>query len=132
MTYNYKDVMLAKTDTELYAIVTGSADDYQTAAFEAAKEEFAKRNFSPKQIKLIEKDLARQQRLDEAKTLDVHDSGQQILEKIFPGIINAVTPVTSPEDENDKRTWKIAKGIFKWASIGIIVLYVILELIFSN
>ena len=132
MNYNYRDVMLAKTDTELFAIVSGPADDYQPTALDAAKEEFAKRNFSAKKLKLIEKEAAGQQQLDEARALDVHDSGQQILEKIFPGIINAVSPGTLPEDENDKKTWRIAKRIFKWASIGVIVLYVILELIFSK
>ena len=132
MTYNYKEIMMSKTDVELYAIVTGPAEDYQPAAFEAAREEFKKRNFSPKQLKSIEKDLARQQQLNEASTLGVHDSGQQILEKIFPGIINAISPGTLPEDENDKKTWQIAKQILKWASIGIIVLYILLELIFSS
>jgi hypothetical protein len=132
MTYNYKEIMLSKTDAELYAIVNRPSEDYQPAAFEAARDEFMKRNFSAKQLKLIEKDVASQQQLDQARTLDVHDSGQQILEKIFPGIINAVSPGTLPEDENDKKTWQIAKQILKWASIGIIVLYVLLELIFSK
>ena len=132
MTYRFKDVMAAKTDVELYGIVTGSADDYQPTALTTAKEEFAKRNFSAKQLKLIQKDVARQHQLDEARTLDVHDSGQQILEKIFPGIINTISPGTLPEDENDKKTWQIAKRLFKWFSIGIIVLYVLLELIFSK
>ena len=132
MTYNFSDGMLAKTDAELYAIVNGPTDDYQPAALEAAKEEFAKRNFSAKQIKSIEKDMASEQQLKDSETLSMNDSGHQILEKIFPGIVNAISPGSLPEDETDKKTWQIVKRIFKWASIGVIVLYVILELIFSK
>ncbi len=132
MTYSFKDVMSAKTDVELYGIVTGSADDYQPSALAAANEEFTKRNFSAKQINILEKDAVRQQQIKDSESLSMNDSGPQILEKIFPGIVNAITPGTLPEDETDKKNWQIAKQIFKWSSIGVIVLYVILELIFSK
>ena len=132
MTYSFKDVMLSKTDAELYAIVTGPAEDYQPAAFEAAMDEFTKRNFSAKQLKVIEKDMTRQQQLKDSESLSMKDSGQKILEKIFPGIVNAISPGSLPENETDKQTWQIAKRILKWSSIGIIVLYVLLELIFSK
>ncbi|MEI6142653.1 MAG: hypothetical protein WCP85_25490 [Mariniphaga sp.] len=132
MTYSFKDVMVAKTDAELVAIVTGSADDYQPAALQAAREEFAKRNISAKQLKILEKDVTRQQQLKVSETLSMNDSGQQILEKIFPGIVNAISPGSLPENETDKKTWQIAKRILKWSSIGIIVLYILLELIFSK
>ena len=42
MTYSFNDVMLAKTDAELVAIVTGPAHDYQPAALQAAREELTK------------------------------------------------------------------------------------------
>jgi len=132
MAYSFKDVMLAKTDAELYSIVTGPVDDYQPEALQAAREEFAKRDFSAEQLQLIQKDLVRQRQLKDGETPSMNDSGQQILEKIFPGIINTISPGTLPEDENDRKTWQIAKRILKWSSIGIIALYILLELIFSK
>jgi hypothetical protein len=132
MTYDFKGVMLAKTDAELVAIVTGPADDYQPEALEAAREEFAKRNFSAKQLQLIQKDMSRQQQLKDGESLSMIDSGQQILEKVFPGIVNVISPGTLPEDEDTKRTWQIAKWIMIWGSIVFIVIVVILELLFSK
>jgi hypothetical protein len=132
MTYDFKGVMLAKTDVELVAIVTGPADDYQPEALEAARDELAKRKLSEKQLTVLAKDVARQQQLKDRETLSLNDSGQQILEKIFPGVVNALSPGSLPENETDKKTWQIAKQILKWSSIGIIVLYILLELIFSK
>jgi tetratricopeptide (TPR) repeat protein len=43
---DFKTIMSQKNDKELLNIINGSRDDYQLAAFEAAKDEFARRNLS--------------------------------------------------------------------------------------
>jgi hypothetical protein len=60
------------------------------------------------------------------------DSGQQMLEKVFPGIVNVISPGTLPEDEDTKRTWQIAKWIMIWGSIVFLILVIILELLFPK
>ena len=130
MTYNFFEVMLAKTDTELYEIVNGPADDYQQTALEAAREEYSRRNFSLQQLRSLKKKQELKQQTNKGKPEAAVENGEQVLEKFFPGIINSITPGSLPEDEMDKKTRKILKWILTWLSIGLIVVYFLLELIF--
>lgn len=49
---DFKTIMSQKKDKELLSIINGSRDDYQLAAFEAAKEEFTRRNLSVNESQL--------------------------------------------------------------------------------
>jgi hypothetical protein len=87
MANNFEDLMSKKNDTDLFKIVTGSVDDYQPAALEAAKNEFAKRNLAEDQFEATKQEIEQDKKIKYDKANEPLDMGWRILAFIFPGLI---------------------------------------------
>ena len=132
MTNNFEDVMSKRTDADLLKIVTGPADDYQPAALEAAKKEFAKRNLSADQLATVMQENEQDQKLKDDKANQPLGTGWKVLTFIFPGLIQIIFSGTFKADGYDRK----AKELVRWTIygfgfyVGLVVLISLLDAIF--
>lgn len=87
MTNNFEDLMSKKSDAELFKIVIAPANNYQAAAYEAAKKEFAKRNLAEDQFDVIKQEIEQEGKIKNDKANEPLEIGWKILTFIFPGFI---------------------------------------------
>lgn len=87
MANNFEDIMLKKTDADLFKIVSGPAGDYQAAALEAAQKEFAKRNLSEDQFVDTKQEIEQEKKIKDDKANEPLGLGWKILTFTFPGLI---------------------------------------------
>lgn len=114
MTNNFEDVMSKRTDADLLKIVTGPADDYQPAALEAAKKEFAKRNLSADQLETAKQKIEQDQKVKEDIANQPLGTGWKVLTFIFPGLIQIIFSGTFKADGYDRK----ARELVKWTLYG--------------
>ena len=114
MTNNFEDVMSKRTDADLLKIVTGPADDYQPAALEAAKKEFAKRNLSADQLETAKQKIEQDQKVKEDIANQPLGTGWKVLTFIFPGLIQIIFSGTFKADGYDRK----ARELLKWTLYG--------------
>jgi hypothetical protein len=132
MNNEFEEVMRKRTDADLIRVLNSSPGDYQHAAFEAAKNEFARRNLSEAEVITAKQEIEHNLQLDENKTSEPLGIGWKIFAAIFPGIIQVMFAGTFKADGYDRK----AKEMFKWTLygvgfyIGFFVLMVLLTIIF--
>lgn len=107
--------MSKRTDEALFKIVNGPEDDYQPAAFEAAKKEFAKRNLSIDQLTSIKQEVENDEKINNDKATEPLGSSWKVLTFLFPGIIQIIFSGTFKADGYDRK----AKELVRWTIYGI-------------
>jgi hypothetical protein len=86
MANNFDLVMSGRTDAELLKILNSPEGDYQPAAVESARNEFAKRNLSVEQVAIAEQEVEADNKIIAEKANLPLGIGWIILILLFPGI----------------------------------------------
>jgi hypothetical protein len=132
MNNEFEEVMRKRTDADLIRILNSAPGDYQPAAFEAATNEFARRNLSEVEIITAKQEIKQNQQLDESKASEPLGIGWKIFAAICPGIIQVMFAGTFKADGYDRK----AKEMFRWTLygvgfyVGFFVLMILLTIIF--
>jgi uncharacterized membrane protein (DUF106 family) len=114
MANNFEDAMSKRTDKELVKILTVSADEYQSAALEAAKREFTKRNLSENQLAMAQQAIEQDQKQRAARAAEPLDEVWKLLTFIFPGVLQIIFSGTFKADGYDRK----AKELVRWTTYG--------------
>lgn len=104
---DFHAVMSVKTDEELYDVLSHQAD-YTHAAFEAAREEFARRNLDPSKIQQIETEAQARDKLQRDVATVPLQWWMRILMFLFP--VGLLQPVVGEYYRNRGITESIKKS----------------------
>ncbi|WP_426671119.1 hypothetical protein ACPPVU_07775 [Mucilaginibacter sp. McL0603] len=132
MNNEFDEVMRKRSDADLIRILNSAPGDYQPAAFEAATNEFARRNLSEAEVITAKEDIEQNLQLDKRKANEPLGIEWKIFAAICPGIIQVMFAGTFKADGYDRK----AKEMFKWTLygvgfyIGFFILMVLLTIVF--
>ena len=115
MTNNFDLVMAGRTDAELLKILNSPEGDYQPAAVESARNEFAKRNLSVEQVAIAEQEVEADNKIIAEKANLPLGIGWIIIILLFPGIAVLVLYFVIKDLGYDRKS----KEMFRWFLYGI-------------
>lgn len=115
MTNNFDDVMSKRSDAELLKILKSPEGDYQTAAIEAAKKEFAKRKITDEQVVVVKKEIEFEKKIIDIKANTPLEIELKIVTAIFPGILQLIFSGVYKNKGYDRK----GKELAQWTLYGL-------------
>jgi hypothetical protein len=130
MENEFDEVMRKRTDAELIKIVTGPVDDYQSAALEAAKREFERRNLSETEVTTVKQEIFQAQAIEEAKANVPLPTALKIFAFILPGIPLLMMSGLFKADGYDRKAAEMVKWtLYGFAGyVGFVILIILLKI----
>jgi hypothetical protein len=111
---NFEEVMAKRTDSELAKIVAGPEGNYQSAALDAARKEFDKRNLSTELLVSAKQEFERDQKLMDHRSGIPLGTDLKVLTFMFPGIIQIILSGKLKDDGYDRK----ASELSRWTLYG--------------